>query len=62
MFLFCKTNLLLRIDCGKAEDGLIPTTNSQRMLNALAIDNPLEYTCLYLNSEMQEWLYATDYI
>ena len=34
---------ILRIDCGKAEDGLITTPNSQRMLDALAIDNPLEY-------------------
>ena len=27
---------ILRIDCGKAEDGLITTPNSQRMLDALA--------------------------
>ncbi len=43
---------ILRIDCGKAEDGLITTPNSQRMLDALAIDNPLEYARLYLDSEM----------
>lgn len=40
---------ILRIDCGKAEDGLITTPNSQRMLDALAIDNPLEYARLYLD-------------
>ena len=34
---------ILRIDCGKTEDGLITTPNSQRMLDALAIDDPLEY-------------------
>lgn len=34
---------ILRIDCGKAEDGLITTPNSQRMLDALAIDNPEYY-------------------
>ena len=38
---------ILRIDCGKAEDGLITTPNSQRMLDALAIDNPLEYAEYY---------------
>ena len=47
---------ILRIDCGKAEDGLITTPNSQRMLDALAIDNPLEYARLYLDSEMQDWV------
>ena len=51
---------IFRIDCGKAEDGLITTPNSQRMLDALAIDNPLEYARLYLNSEMQDWIYIAD--
>lgn len=36
-------NMLLRIDCNKAEDGLKTTPNSQRVLNTLAIDNALEY-------------------
>lgn len=51
---------ILRIDCGKAEDGLITTPDSQRMLDALAIDEPLEYARLYLNSEMQYWINTTD--
>ncbi len=51
---------ILRIDCGNADDGLITTPNSQRMLDALAIDEPLEYARLYLNSEMQDWLNAAD--
>ncbi len=51
---------ILRIDCSKAEDGLITTPNPQRMLDALAIDDPIEYARLYLNSEMQDWLNATD--
>lgn len=51
---------LLRIDCGKAEDGLITTLNSQRMLDALAIDNPLEYARMYLNFGVQNWLNAAD--
>ena len=51
---------ILRTDCGKAEDCLITTPNSQRMLDALAIDEPLEYARLYLNSEMQYWINTTD--
>ncbi len=34
---------LLRIDCNMAERGLKVTPNSQCALNALAIDEPLEY-------------------
>ena len=36
----------LRIDCNQAESGIQTTPNSQRCLNALAIDNPLEYARL----------------
>ena len=39
---------ILRIDCAKAEEGLETTPNSESALNALAIDNPLEYARLYL--------------
>ena len=34
---------VLRIDCGKAEEGLKTTPCSECALNALAVDNPLEY-------------------
>lgn len=51
---------ILRIDCNKAEDGLITTTGSQCALNALALDNPLEYARLYLDGEMQAWVDAED--
>ena len=44
---------ILRIDCAKAEEGLITTPNSECALNALAIDNPLEYARLYLDGTMQ---------
>ena len=47
---------LLRIDCGKAEHGLKVTPNLQCALNALAIDEPLEYVRLYLDGEMQAWV------
>jgi hypothetical protein len=51
---------VLRIDCNKAEDGLRTTPGSQCALNALAIDNPLEYACLYLDGTMQMWVDAED--
>lgn len=53
-------NMLLRIDCNKAEDGLKTTPNSQRALNVLAIDNPMEYVRLTLDNEMQAWVDAED--
>lgn len=39
---------LLRIDCWEAENGLKATPGSECALNALAIDEPLEYARLYL--------------
>ena len=36
------------------------TLHSQCALNALAIDNPLEYARLVLDSEMQAWVNAED--
>ena len=53
-------NYILRIDCNKAEDGLKTTPCSQNSLNALAIDEPLEYARLALNGEMQAWVDAID--
>ena len=38
---------LLRINCNEAEDGLKTTPCSQCTLNALTIDEPLEYARLY---------------
>lgn len=52
--------MLLRIDCNKAEDGLKTTPNSQCALNALTIDNPIEYARLALMGEMQAWVDAED--
>ena len=50
----------MRIDCNKAEDGLRTTPCSQNSLNALAIDEPLEYARLALDGEMQAWVDAID--
>ena len=36
-------NYILKIDCTKVEDGLRTTPCLQNSLNALAIDEPLEY-------------------
>lgn len=41
---------ILRIDCNKAEEGLKTTAWTDHVLNAMAIDNPLEYARLYLFS------------
>ena len=51
---------VLRIDCGKAEKELKTTPCSECALNALAIDNPLEYATLYLEGGMQTWVDAED--
>ena len=53
-------NYILRIDCNKAEVGIKTTSCSQNSLNALAIDEPLEYVRLALDSEMQAWVDAID--
>ena len=53
-------NSLLRIDCNKAEEGIRTTPGSQCALNALAIDEPLEYARLVLDGEMQTWVDAED--
>ena len=46
-------NMLLRIDCSKAEDGLKITPNSQCALNALAVDEPMEYLFILCNIRMK---------
>ena len=53
-------NVLLRIDCNKAEERIRTTPGSQCALNALAIDDPLEYARLALDGEMQMWVDAED--
>lgn len=51
---------VLRQDCGKWEDVIKKTMNSQRKLDAMAIYDPLEYTRLVLDEEMQVWVDAMD--
>lgn len=58
--IYTYTGYMLRIDCGKAEDGLKTTPCSQCALNALAIDEPLKYAKLYLDGDMLIWVDAED--
>lgn len=44
---------ILRIDCRKWEDEIQTTLISHGKLDALAIDDPLEYVRLALDGEMQ---------
>ena len=53
---------LLRIDCWEAEKKLKTTPCSECALNALAIDEPLEYARLYLEGNMQVWIDAEDFL
>lgn len=60
IYIYTSAGYMLRIDCNKAEDGLKTTPCSQCQLNALAIDEPLEYVKLYLDGTMQMWVDAED--
>ncbi len=51
---------IFRIDFGKVENKLRTTPCSQNALNALAIDEPLEYARLVLDDEIQDWIDAID--
>lgn len=53
-------NALLFLSCAVAEDGLHTTPNSQRLIDNLAIDDPLTYTALALDGELQGWADAMD--
>ena len=57
---YTSAGYMLRIDCWEAEKNLKTTPGSDCTLNALAIDEPLEYARLYLNGNMQIWVNAED--
>ena len=50
---YTSADYMLRIDCWEAEKNLKTTPGSDGALNALAIDEPLEYARLYLEDNMQ---------
>ena len=58
--IYTSAGYMLRIDCNKAEEGLKTTAWTDHVLNAMAIDNPLEYAGLYLNNELQIFIDAED--
>ena len=57
---YTSVGYMLRIDCLEAEMDLKTTPESNCALNALAIDEPLEYAKLYLDGTMQIWVDAED--
>ena len=57
---YTSAGYMLRIDCQEAEKDLKTTPGSVCSLNALAIDEPLEYAKLYLDGTMQIWVDAED--
>lgn len=46
---------VLRLDCGKVEERLRLTPGGQCDLNALAIDEPLQYAVMALSREMRAY-------
>ena len=57
---YTSAGYMLRIDCWEAEKNLKTTPGSDCALNALAIDDPLEYARLYLDGNLQIWVDAED--
>ena len=53
-------NTLLFLSCAEAEKNLHTTPNSQRLIDNLAIDNPLMYAALALDCELLAWADAMD--
>ena len=58
--MFISAGYMLRIDCWEPEKNLKTTPRLDCALNALAIDEPLEYARLYLDGTMQMWVDAED--
>ena len=58
--IYTNVSYMLRIDCWEAEKILKTTPGSDCALNALAIDDPLEYARLYLDGNLQMWVDAED--
>ena len=57
---YTSVGYMLRIDCLEAEKNLKTTPGSDCALNALAIDEPLEYAKLHLDGNLQMWVDAED--
>lgn len=53
-------NVLLLLSCAEAEKNLHTTPNSQRLIDNLAINDPLKYATLALDRKLQAWADAMD--
>lgn len=53
-------NTLLFLSCTEAEKNLHTTPNSQRLIDNLAIEEPIKYAALALDGELQAWADAMD--
>lgn len=53
-------NMLLFLSCAEAEKNLHTTPNSQRLIDNLAIEEPIKYAALALDGELQTWADAMD--
>lgn len=53
-------NTILFLSCAVAEERLLTTPNSGRLIDNLAIDDPLTYAALALDGELQGWADAMD--
>ena len=53
-------NVLLFVSCAEAEKNLHTTPNSQRLIDNLAIDDPLKYAALALDCKLQNLANAMD--
>lgn len=53
-------NTLLFLSCVEAEKELHTTPNSQRLIDNLAIEDPLSYVAMALDGELQAWADAMD--
>ena len=47
---------ILRIDCSRVEKGVRIPRGQEGLLDALAIDNPLEYVQMYIQGSMQKFV------
>ena len=53
-------NTLIFLSYVEAEKGLHTTPNSQRLIDNLAIEDPLSYAAMALEGKLQDWADAMD--
>lgn len=53
-------NTMLFLSCSVAEDGFAISRNSQRLIDNLAIEDPVEYAALALDCKLHDWACETD--